>query len=339
MEKTTPLSKKLDRRSFIRLVAVAGTAGACWQLGLFGSNNSWYAARRSVPIMGTVMNLTVYGPNRDHCEDALTRTIGTMQNLEGYLSRHQATSELARLNSSGSLENAGHDLLTVLQAAQELSRRTAGAFDVTMLPVLRLHENDRNHLPNQQQLTRARALIGYEKLTISDKTIALAAPGMAVSLDGIGKGYIVDQGVATLRDSGFHNVMVEAGGDLMVSGRKERKTPWRIGIRPPRPQSENKMVTVAVSDRAVATSGDYLQAFTPDFRHHHIIDPKSGYSPPELASCTVIAPNVMLADGLATALMVLGPKDGRELIEQMKDCEAYMVGKDLSHYQTSGFFS
>lgn len=339
MEKSESLRKKIDRRSFIRLVAVAGAAGACWQLGLFGTRETLASARRSVPIMGTVMNLTIYGPDRDQCEDALTRIITTMQRLEGDLSRHRETGELAQLNQLGSLERPGKDLLTVLQTAQELSRRTDGAFDVTMLPILRLHEAPGNRLPEQQQLVDARDGVGYGNIRISGDVIRFTRPSMAISLDGIGKGYIVDQGIATLRDSGFSNVMVEAGGDLMVSGQKENKTPWRIGIRPPRPETDNKMVTIPVSDRAVATSGDYLQAFTPDFRHHHIIDPRSGYSPPELASCTVIAPNVMLADGLATAIMVLGPKDGRELIEQMKDCEAYMVGKDLSHYQTTGFFS
>jgi thiamine biosynthesis lipoprotein len=94
-----------------------------------------------------------------------------------------------------------------------------------------------------------------------------------------------------------------------------------------------------VSDRAVATSGDYLQAFTADLRQHHIIDPRSGFSPPELASCTVTAPNVAIADGLATALMVLGRQTALDLIESLPDCEAYLVDKALQPYHTSGFFS
>ena len=162
---------------------------------------------------------------------------------------------------------------------------------------------------------------------------------MGISLDGIGKGYIVDQGVAALKQRGFNNVYVEAGGDLMVSGQKEAAVPWRIGIRNPRPQHNQRLVTVAVSDKAVATSGDYLQAFTPDLRHHHIIDPRSGFSPPELASCTVTAPSVAMADGLATALMVLGKNDALDLIEPMHGCEAYMVDKNLQHFNTTGFFS
>lgn len=325
----------------MQIVAVAGAATACWQLGLFGATKSLQSARRSQPIMGTVLNLTVYGPDRDRCEEALTQTIATMQGLEAKLSRHMATSELALLNRNGFLEIPGTDLLQVVTMADDISRKTSGAFDVTMLPLLLLHEEIRgnNDHVDSNRLLQAKKAVGYEKLVHDGAGLRLLDAGMGVSLDGIGKGYIVDRGVAALKALGFHNVYVEAGGDLMVSGQKDAENPWRIGIRNPRPQQEHKLVTLAVSDKAVATSGDYLQAFTPDLRHHHIIDPRSGFSPPELASCTVTAPTVALADGLATALMVLGKADSLDLVESMDGCEAYMVGKDLKISHTTGFFS
>ncbi|KJS01954.1 MAG: hypothetical protein VR65_07140 [Desulfobulbaceae bacterium BRH_c16a] len=329
----------MNRRGFMKIVAVAGAATACWQLGLFGSK-AVHAARRSQPIMGTVLNLTVYGPDRDSCEEALTKTIVTMQGLEKKLSRHMASSELSILNSTGFLDNPGEDLRRVLVLSEELSRKTSGAFDVTMLPLLLLHEELRgnNDHPDTGRLASARSAVGYEHLARNDEAVRFTRPGMGISLDGIGKGYIVDRGVAALRNLGFNNVYVEAGGDLMVSGRKDKNTPWRIGIRNPRPQQDKKMVTIDISDKAVATSGDYLQAFTPDLKHHHIIDPRIGFSPPELASCTVTAPTVAEADGLATALMVLGKNDALDLIESMDGCEAYLVGKDLRACNTTGFF-
>jgi len=91
-----------------------------------------------------------------------------------------------------------------------------------------------------------------------------------------------------------------------------------------------------VQDQALATSGDYLQAFTSDFAHHHIIDPHSGYSSPELASVSVLAPSVMLADGLATSVMVMG-QAGLQLIERLSGCEAYAVTKDSVVLKTTGF--
>lgn len=330
-----------NRRGFMKIVAMAGAAAACWQLGLFASTRPIHAARRSLPIMGTVLNLTVYTTDRDQGEEALDKTTALMQELEARLSRHMAGSELARLNAAGHLAHPGVDLLQVLDLSLELGRRTAGAFDVTMLPLLRLHEEarGRNDLLYGQALDAARRLVGYEHIVRTGTGISLARPGMEITLDGIAKGYIVDRGAAALRSLGFPNVYIEAGGDLMVTGRKNRQDPWRIGIRPPRPAQEGRMVAIAVSDRAVATSGDYLQAFTPDLKHHHIIDPRRGFSPAELASCTVTAPTVALADGLSTALMVLGAQDGLDLIESFDGCEAYLVGKDLATRHSTGFFA
>lgn len=291
--------------------------------------------------MGTVINLTIYGPDREECEATLERTLDTMKGLEAKLSRHMDDSELAILNRTGRLDNPDSDLLHVLQAAENLNRQSQGSFDITILPLLKLFEEAQATGESMavDDYSIARDLINQGKVTIKQSRITLAEQGMGISLDGIGKGYIVDRGVAALKQLGFNNVYVEAGGDLMVSGKKEGKQPWRIGLRNPRPKMNSKLVAISVSNKAVATSGDYFQAFSPDLKKHHIIDPRSGFSPPELASVTVTAPNVTLADGLATAVMVLGHQKGIELIESMDGCETYLVTKDLNHYNSSGFFS
>lgn len=330
----------INRRSFIQLVAVASTAAACWQLGVF-SSPSLQVARKSKPMMGTVINLTLYGPDREECEETLTRVFDVMQGLEKKLSRHMTHSDLALLNKTGRLDNPDHDLLQVLQTAQTLNSHSQGGFDVTILPLLKLFEEAKVELKPLviDDYSVARDLIGQSNVTITPNRISLAKEDMGISLDGIGKGYIVDQGVATLKELGFNNVYVEAGGDLMVSGQKEGKTPWRIGLRNPRPKMDSKLVAISASDKAVATSGDYFQTFSPDFKKHHIIDPRSGFSPPELASVTVTAPSVTMADGLATTVMVLGKRQGIELIESMRGCEVFMVTKDLQQYHSTGFFS
>ncbi|MFW2365579.1 MAG: FAD:protein FMN transferase [Desulforhopalus sp.] len=341
MENEKKSNKRLSRRGFLQIVAVAGAAVGCWKLGLFGAAEKLQVVRRSQPIMGTILNLTIYGPDRDQCEEAVTEMLATMQGLEAKMSRHMASSDLSTLNRTGLLQNPDKDLLKVLNLAQTISRQSSGSFDVTILPLLTIHEegNGNTDTVAAPHYNAAKSLVGYEKLIINQDKLQLRDPGMRVSLDGIGKGYIVDKGIASLKNYGFHNVFVEAGGDLMVSGRKEDNSPWRIGIRNPRPEQKRKLVTLQVSDKAVATSGDYFQPFTPDFKNHHIIDPRSGFSPPELASCTVTAPSVALADGLATAVMVLGKDATLDLLEPMGGCEAYMVTKDLKEYHTTGFFS
>ncbi len=341
MEHETSPPVGIKRRRFIQIVAVAGVAAAGWRLGLLGSGKPMQMARRSQPIMGTVLNLTVYGPDRGSCEEVIDTTIDRMLVLESILSRHSTTSEVARLNSNGRLTDPSTHLLEVLSLAGEMYKKSSGAFDVTILPLLQMHESIRgqNDHPDPKKLAATKGLVGFENLYTRPELIRFEHTGMGISLDGIAKGYIVDHGISTLQNHGFNNVYVEAGGDLMVSGQKDNHSPWRIGLRSPRPQPENKPVIIEVSDRAVATSGDYLQAFTPDLKNHHIISPKSGFSPPELASCTITAPNVALADGLATAVMVLGRKDGFDLLESMDGCEGYVVDKQLNHANTTGFFA
>ncbi len=341
MEHETRKTVYLNRRRFLQIIAVAGATATCWKLGLLGAGKPLLAARRSQPIMGTIVNLTVYGPDRDGCEEAINKTIEKMVMLESLLSRHMKTSELAELNRRGTLDNPSTHLVEVLTLAGDISKKTSGAFDVTVLPLLQMHESIRgnNDAPDPENLFTTKGLVNFEHLRLDRDRVHFAKDGMSVSLDGIGKGYIVDQGIATLRNNGFNNVYLEAGGDLMVSGQKDKHSPWRIGLRAPRSQQPLKPVIIKVSDKAVATSGDYLQPFTPDLRHHHIINPKSGFSPPELASCTITAPNVALADSLATAVMVLGKNDGFDLIESMNGCEGFVVDKQLNHFNTTGFFA
>jgi len=324
----------------MQLVAVAGVGALGWKLGLSAGGRR-EVVRWSQPLMGTVLNLTVYGPDRDRCEEVIQKTVSTMTRLEAVLSRHRADSALSRLNRQGRLEDPDGHLLEVLSLAQGINRQSSGAFDVTVLPLVQLYESlkGRHHIPAGQALALARERVGFDNVQLDDEVISLKKPGMGLSLDGIAKGYIVDQGVAVLKENGFENVYLEAGGDLMVCGQKANRSPWRIGLRSPRPRPDARPVILKISDRAVATSGDYLQFYTSDLQNHHIIDPKSGFSPPELASCTVSAPNVALADGLATAVMVLGTKDGLELLESIDGCEGYVVDKELRHAHSSGFFA
>ncbi len=341
MEQETGTSALLNRRRFLQIIAVAGAAGITWKLGFSAKGRPLQTARRSKPIMGTVVNLTVYGPDRDQCEEAISKTIAGMEQLESLLSRHMTNSELARLNRQGFVDNPSSHLVHVLQLAADISAKSSGAFDVTILPLLQMHESIRgsNDHPDPGTLSSTIKLVDFSRLRVSSRRISLLRQEMGVSLDGIGKGYIVDQGINTLKANGFNNVYLEAGGDLMVSGHKNRSSPWRIGLRSPRSGQRDTPVILSISDKAVATSGDYLQAFTPDLRHHHIIHPQNGFSPPELASSTVTAPNVALADSLATAVMVLGKQDGLDLIETMDGCEAYVVDKQLNHFYTTSFFA
>lgn len=327
---------RLGRRTFLQILAVAGVAGGLSRFGLFDGAGDDHVVRQSRTMMGTEINLIVCGPDEDACRQAVRTTFTRMEELEGVFSRHREDSELSRLNRDGGLAFSSPELAAVLDLAAAISHRTEGAFDATVLPLLRLYGSGR--LPDQQELGRCLKLVDYRLVERRGAGVTLGRPGMALTLDGIAKGYIVDQGVAALKESGFANVYVEAGGDLMVAGAKPAGQPWRIGIRPPRQEAGGSMTTIATATPlAIATSGDYFQAFTDDFRHHHILDPRTGMSPPELASATITASSAALADGLATAALVLGPERGLAAVASFQDCEALLIGKDLRHYRSAGF--
>lgn len=332
----------LKRRDFLRIIGAGSVAGIA-ALAL-GRDDRSAAAPEVVTetrlLMGTVVNMTLITPDRRAGQAAITACMNQMAGLEAVMSRYQSGSQLSRLNREGTLHAASPHLMRVLREAQRIAALTNGAFDVTVKPLVDLYQHsldDGHGLPEADRVAAALARVGYRHLELGEDSVTLARAGMAVTLDGIAKGYIVDQGIGILHEAGFENVLVEAGGDLSASGSKAGRAPWRIGIQPPRDHAAPVMQTFTVTNQAAATSGDYMQSYTDTLAAHHILDPRTGYSAPELASATVIAANGMEADALATALMVMGPERGLALVETLSACEAYLIAKDARIWRSSGF--
>jgi len=328
------MSKKITRRDFLKIVAVGGAAGAALKLGLDSLPADEIASETRL-LMGTVINIKAVGLDPRLAEAAINSCFARMSAHESVLSRFLPGSQLSELNQVGYMHDPHPALLTVLRQSQELSQQTDGAFDVTIHPLLSLYQSSQT-LPSDEAIQQALSLVDYRKLKVEESVVRFEQPGMSITLDGIAKGFIVDEGVAELQSFGFENVMVEAGGDLMALGQKTSASPWKIGLQAPRAEMGNLLATLNVENQALATSGDYMQAFSDDLSSHHIIDPRSGYSSPELASVSILAPSVMLADGLATSVMVMG-ESGLDLIERMPHCEAFTVTKSAKIMKTTGF--
>jgi thiamine biosynthesis lipoprotein len=327
-----------SRRDALRILAVGGAGALVWTLGRSTGSRLRPVARSRV-LMGTDLQLLVLGDDRDAAADAAEAALGRMAALESLLSRYRSDSEVTRLNTTGRADGASSALLDVLRLAERVSRLGDGAFDVTIQPLIDVYRGQLRRglgLPNPARIERARARVNHRAVRIEGSTVTLDRRGARITLDGIGKGYVVDRGVEVLRQRGFGSVLVEAGGDLVAGGESGAGDPWRVGIRSPRRQLALQ-ARFDTRDRAVATSGDYMQPFAPDYSQHHILDPRTGYSAPELASSTVVAADAATADALATLVMVLGPARGRALLEDLPGCEGYLVTKDLEVVRTSGF--
>ena len=146
---------------------------------------------------------------------------------------------------------------------------------------------------------------------------------------------LIGGGVATLRRLGFHYVLVEAGGDLAARGRRSDGALWRVGVTHPR-RTGSPLTALSMTGRAAATSGDYAHTFRADYSQHHILDPRRGCSPAQLASVTVLAPTATDADALSTAAMVLGTDAGLPLLERLPHVEGLFVTKEMTALHTTG---
>lgn len=259
----------------------------------------------------------------------MAATFAEMERLIALFDWRRADSPLARLNETGLLRHPPPELVDLLRQAALYSEASGGAFDVTVQPLVAASRAGKTPAISQSRL------VDYRQLQISPTQIKLVQPSMAVTLDGIGKGRVVDGGTAVLQAQGFPHVMVEAGGDLVGRGRRGDGRPWQVGINHPR--RNDLLGVLPISEQAMATSGDYQHSFTQNRAAHHIIDPRRGVSPADLASVTVLAPTATAADALSTALMVLGPERGLALVERLPHVAALLVTKEMDIIRSAGF--
>lgn len=329
----------MDRRQALRITAVAGLsvafagglgAGVLRQLGL-------RRVRETRTRMGTVVTLTVVSPDADEARSWIRGAFAEMERLEAVLSRHRDDSALGRLNREGRLSAPPPELLGVLMRASEVSRLSGGAFDATVAPLLRLYERSfalTGRAPSDVRVAEALALVDHGAVKVGDDMVAFERPGMAVTLDGIAKGYIVDRTLDVLVARGADRVLVDAGGDMATAGAGSLDEEWTVGIQDP--HTEGVLGLVRLGGGCIATSGDYMRTFTEDRRLHHILDPRTGRSPEETSSVSVICGTAMEADALSTALLVLGPERGIELLERISGAEGMIVTKDGARFRSSG---
>jgi thiamine biosynthesis lipoprotein len=250
----------------------------------------------------------------------------------------------------GALNRAGvgslpEEVLAVLEIARTVAAASGGAFDPTILALTELWSFDTGgRVPTGPQIEQARSRVDFSRVTVGRDGRVVLPEGFGFDLGGIAKGAVVDLTAEYLLDRGYEDFLIDAGGDILVSGLKQGRTPWRIAIRHPR-DSQAVLGVLAFGRKderiAVVTSGDYERYFEQDGkRYHHILDPRSGYPADQLASVTVIAPTCALADALSTAAFVLGPQEGLELLDEFPDAEGLLIAErqgELVAWKTDGF--
>jgi thiamine biosynthesis lipoprotein len=197
--------------------------------------------------------------------------------------------------------------------SDELFRSSNGLFDVTVAPVVNLLARTHGKV-DKKRLNEALELVDATKVVCRNDNIRLGASGMAITLDGVAKGYIADRAADVLHRTGMA-YMVDAGGDIRVHGSPENR-PWRIAVQDP-DKNGNYPAVIELRSGAVATSGGYESSFNQSGTAHHLLNPDTGLSPQYVRSVSVKAPTVMQADGLATALSLMHPREALRLTNTM----------------------
>jgi thiamine biosynthesis lipoprotein len=246
-------------------------------------------------------------------------------------------SEISRFNrfrETGAEFPISADFLHVMQTAARIHSLSEGAWDGTVNPLVDLWGFGRSGRSAQRPPAETIAAliedVGFDKIEIRDSgALVKRRAGVSLDLSSIAKGYGVDQVAEEIRRAGFSDFLVEIGGEIFAAGVRTDGRPWRIGINRPKADArfDEVYTTVALSGRAFATSGDYRNFFVQDgVRYAHILDPRTGNPVANgVVSVSILADNCTLADGLATAVMVMGVEKGLALVNRLDGVQGLII--------------
>lgn len=298
--------------------------------GCTGKNRMY---RESRIVMDTFCSITVVSSSKEKAKEAIEAGFAEIEKLEQLLNYFSPESEVTVINrASGSNPvKVSQETLELIRKAVEIARYTNGAFDPTVGPLMRLwgfsQETINPFIPTQDEIKNALRLIDYKKIKIneSDSEIFLEEKDMELDLGGIAKGYAADKALESIKAQDISAALVAVGGDIKTFGMKPDNRPWKIGIQNPRKEINGHQkaegdifMSLYLRNKAISTSGDYQKFFVvKGKRYHHILNPGTGFPASKVISVSVISPQGYIADGLSTAVFILGPVKGMELLESM----------------------
>jgi thiamine biosynthesis lipoprotein len=292
---------------------------------------------RTATAMGTSVMLTVWSDDEAAVARAADDAFAEIRRLDRMMTTWLPESEISRINAAAGRGPAAavavsDETLAVIGRALEVSRTSKGLFDITVgafAGLWRFDEDMDGTLPDPAEVKKRVKLVSWKDVVVDRKrkTVRLRRKGMKITLGGIAKGYAVDRMAAVLVGAGFTDFIVQAGGDMYVSGAKDA-TPWVVGIRDPRGPRDDSFAVAPVRDRSFSTSGDYERGFVKDgVRYHHILDPRTGQPARSTRSVTIMAKDAFTADAWSKVLFILGPKEGLALAGRL-GLQVVYVGAD-----------
>jgi len=283
--------------------------------------------------MGTLFRIVVYAESEEAAKSGLTKAFSRVSKLNSLLSDYLPESELSRLSkSSGSGQNikVSDELWTVLRTADRVSRKSAGAFDVTVGPYARLWKIARakREMLTKERLEMFRDAVGYWQIEYMPRQqqVRLKAENMFLDLGGIAKGYAADEALRVLKSVGIPIALIDAGGDLVLGDSPPDRNGWKIAVGG---NVHPDLPVLELANCAVATSGDTEQFVKIDGnRYSHIVNPLTGIGLTNQRQATLISPTGIYADALASTACILPVCQLEEVLQMQPQTRAYIVEKN-----------
>lgn len=288
------------------------------------------------PTMGTRYTVKIIDPPAALVQITLQQQIKQLlEQLNRQMSTYIPDSEIMVFNRLGvdQWQTISSDFLDVVLLSQKVAGMTDGAFDITIGPLVELWgfgQREGQGIPAAADITDALSRVGWQQLSVKpENTAILKQIPLWLDVSAVAKGYAVDKIAQLLEQQQVAHYLVEVGGEMRVKGYNAQQQLWRIGIETPALLQQGAQQVIAMTDKAIATSGDYRNFFEEDGqRFSHTIDPKTGQPVRHrIASVTVIADTAAEADAFATALNVLGDTRALSFAEEQQ-LAAYFILHD-----------
>lgn len=284
--------------------------------------------------MDTTMDFRIYG-DKSLLQDAQN----VITDLEKKVSVTDSDSEIYKINETGSGTLTGN-ADTLMQTALDMCRRTDGALDISIYPIVKAwgFTTGNYQVPDENTIQSLLSHVDYTQIQYDESTGNVTIPeGMTIDLGSIAKGYAGELAAQTLRDKGVTSALLNLGGNVQTIGSKPDGSSWTIGIKDPK-NPDTAMMGLSVKDQAVVTSGGYERYFEQNGKTYwHIMDPATGHPADSgLLSVTVVGDNGGICDALSTSLFVMGLDKAYDLWSKSDDFEAVFVTDNGDVYITEG---
>jgi thiamine biosynthesis lipoprotein len=291
--------------------------------------------KRTQILLGTIVDIQVRDADENKANDAITKAFAEIKRIDDLFTTYNEDSPVWQLNhSNDSIITVDEEIYSLMFLCDSVWKKSDGCFDVALEPLIQSWGFDSKspEVPNELEIKSVLLESNWNKIKLVNDGKVFRSTKLGLNFGAIAKGYAVDKAVDVLQKSGIQSALANAGGEIKTIG-----DDWVVGVQHPREPNEI-IRRIKLNGMSAATSGDYENYFEKDnVRYHHILNPKTGYPSRGLQSVTVIHKDNAFADGLATAVFVMGKEKGLELIETLSDTDAMIIDEHGKIYYLSGF--